>query len=326
MFFKIIKKITLTLPLIFIIPLNIFAYSDYIIAGGDTIGIKLNTDVMIVGSYEINGHNNLIESGLKNGDLILEINDNRIDNIDSMVNTIKNCNCDNLSITYKRDNKTFTTTLPLFYEEDNVLTGLYVKDSITGVGTLTYIDPNTKLFGVLGHEITDSNGNILISSSGSIFDSKVVSITRSSNGNPGEKNAILYNDNINGNILENSNKGIFGIYTNNITSDKLYKVATIDEIKLGNAKILTVIDNTDIEEFDINISSIKNTKNKLKNIEFEITDKNLIEKTGGIIQGMSGSPIIQEENIIGAVTHVVVDNPKKGYGILIVNMLEEAEN
>ena len=327
MFLKIIKKLTLTLPLMFIIPLNIFAYSEYIIAGGDTVGIKLNTDgIMIVGSYEINGHNNLIETGLKNGDLILEINNNKIDNIDSMVSIIKNCNCNKLSITYKRDNKTFDTTLPLYRENDNVLTGLYVKDSITGVGTLTYIDPNTKLFGVLGHEITDSNGNILISSNGSIFDSKVVSITRSSNGNPGEKNAILYSDNINGNIFENTNKGIFGIYTNNIISDKLYKVATIDEIKLGNATILPVIDNPNIDEFNINILSIKNTKNKLKNIEFEITDNTLLEKTGGIVQGMSGSPIIQDNNIIGAVTHVVVDNPKRGYGILIVNMLEEAEN
>ena len=182
------------------------------------------------------------------------------------------------------------------------------------------------MFGVLGHEITDSNGNIFISKKGSIFDSKVVGITRSTNGNPGEKNAILYNDNINGTILENTNKGIFGTYTNDIISDKLYKVATIDDVKLGNAKILTVIDNTDIEEFNINILSVRNTKNNLKNIEFEITDNYLIEKTGGIVQGMSGSPIIQGEYIIGAVTHVVVDDPKRGYGILIVNMLEEAEN
>lgn len=327
MFLKIIKKLTLMLPLIFIIPLNILAYSQYIIAGGDTVGIKLNTDgIMIIGSYEVNGHNNLVETGLKSGDLILEINNNKIDSIDSMINIIKNCNCNNLDIIYKRDNKTFNTTLPLYYEDDNVLTGLYVKDSITGVGTLTYIDPNTKLFGVLGHEITDGNGNIFMSKKGSIFDSKVIGITRSINGYPGEKNAILYNDNINGNIFENTNKGIFGTYTNDITSDKLYKVATIDEVKLGNAKMLTVVDNTNIEEFDINILSVKNTRNNLKNIEFEITDNTLIEKTGGIVQGMSGSPIIQDEYIIGAVTHVVVDNPTRGYGILIVNMLEEAEN
>ena len=326
MFLKMIKKLTLTLPLIFIIPLNIFAYSPYIIAGGDTVGIKLNTDVMIVGSYEINGHNTLIESGLKSGDLIKEINNKKIDTIDSMITTIKNCNCNSIDITYKRDNKTLKTTLPLYYEDDNVLTGLYVKDSITGVGTLTFIDPNTKLFGVLGHEITDGSGNILESKNGSIFDSKVINITRSSNGNPGEKNAILYNENINGTILENTNKGIFGTYTNNLPNNKLYKVATIDDIKLGNAKILTVIDNTNIEEFNINILSVRNTKNKLKNIEFEITDNNLIEKTGGIIQGMSGSPIIQDDKIFGAVTHVIVSKPTTGYGIFITTMLKEGEN
>lgn len=324
MFLK-IKKITLLL--LFIIPLNIYAYSDYVYAGGDSVGIKINTDgILIVGSYNIDGHNNLTDSKLKTNDLITMINNQKIDNINSMVEIINSCNCDNINITYKRSNKLYNTNLKLYYEDNKVKTGLYVKDSITGVGTLTYIDPNTMLFGVLGHEISDSNGNVYNIKNGYITGSKITGITKSNRGIPGEKNAIIYNEDINGNITEHTNKGLFGKYTSDIKKNKLYKVASIDDIKTGTAKILTVINDNNIEEFNINILSFKETKNKLKNIEFEVIDKKLLNSSNGIVQGMSGSPIIQGEYIIGAVTHVVIDEPHKGYGILITNMLEEGEN
>lgn len=324
MFLK-IKKITLLL--LFIIPLNVYAYSKYVIAGGDSVGIKINTDgVIIVGSYDINGHNNLNDSKLQNGDLILMMNGQKIDSVESMINIINDCNCNEVNITYKRNSKQYNTNLKLYYDENKIKTGLYVKDSITGVGTLTYIDPNTKLFGVLGHEITDNNGNLYEIKSGYITDSKITSITKSDRGIPGEKNAILYSENINGTIDKNTNKGLFGKYTNKLIDNKLYEVATINNIKTGKAKILTVINDNKIEDFDINILSVKDTKNKLKNIEFEVIDKELLNSTNGIVQGMSGSPIIQGEYIIGAVTHVVVNDPHKGYGILITNMLEEGEN
>ena len=154
MFFKFLKKQTLTILLtLFIIPQSILAYSDKIIAGGDTVGIRLNTDgILIVGSYEINGHNPLVEAGLKNGDVINQINNEEVHTVEKMVSIIDACNCKSLKVSYTRDDKTKSTTLDL-YEDSGVLkTGLYVKDSISGVGTLTFIDPNTKYFGVLGHE------------------------------------------------------------------------------------------------------------------------------------------------------------------------------
>ena len=129
-----------------------------------------------------------------------------------------------------------------------------------------------------------------------------------------------------GDILENTSSGIFGNYTEKIPDNKLYKVVGYEDIKLGKAKILTVISNDDIEEFDINIIRVSDKNDNTKNILFEVTDKRLLDVAGGIVQGMSGSPIVQDENIIGAVTHVVVDDPTKGYGILITTMLEEAEN
>ena len=329
MFFKKLKNQALLFLLaLFIIPQTILAYSDKIIIGGDTVGIKLNTNgILIVGSYDINGHNSLVEAGLKSGDLISNINGIKVQTVEEMVDIIENCNCNSLKISYLRDNKENNTTLSLYDDNGILKTGLYVKDSISGVGTLTFIDPETKLFGVLGHEIADSNtGKIINIKDGVIFDSKITGITRSSEGNPGEKNALLYSDKINGEIYENTNKGIFGKYTSDFNSSKLYKVATINDINTGDAKIFTVLDGNNIEEFSIKIMDVKETNDKLKNIQFEITDKDLLDKTNGIVQGMSGSPIIQGDYIIGAVTHVVVNDPHKGYGILITNMLEEAEN
>ena len=161
---------------------------------------------------------------------------------------------------------------------------------------------------------------------GQILKSTVTNIERSENGSPGSKNAQLEFDQIKGQIAENTSSGIFGKYTDIIPSRKAYKVASVSDIKKGEAKILTVVDGEEIKEYSINITKInKNDKNN-KNLLFEITDPELLEKTGGIVQGMSGSPIIQGDFIIGAVTHVVVDDPTKGYGILITNMLKEGEN
>ena len=169
-----------------------------------------------------------------------------------------------------------------------------------------------------------NTGIMLDIKTGNIFNSEVINIERSENGNPGSKVANLKASDIQGNIFENTNKGIFGNYTNSLPNKQKYKVANIKDIELGEAKILTVLQGNEIKEYNINI--IKVNKSDTKNILFEITDQELLNKTGGIIQGMSGSPIIQGEYIIGAVTHVVVDNPTRGYGIFITNMLEEAEN
>lgn len=329
MFFKKFKStILLFLLSFFIIPINILAYSDYIIASGENIGIKLNANgVMVVGTYKIEDKNPGVDAGLEVGDIIVSINNQEISSISEMISEINLSRNDIIKVGYIRDDKEMSTDLKLYNDNGTYKTGLYVKDGISGIGTLTFIDPETKLFGALGHEITESStGKILVITDGTIFDSTVTGITPSNDGEPGEKNATFNSSSIDGEIYENTNKGIFGKYTNTINDSNKYKVATIKDIKLGSAKILTVLDGNKIGEYSINILKVSNTKDKIKNIVFEITDEDLINKTNGIIQGMSGSPIIQGEYIIGAVTHVVVDNPHKGYGILITNMLEEAEN
>lgn len=322
--------INIILLLNLLLPLNVFAYSDYILAGGQNIGIELNSKgILIVGTYLVNGADPAKEANLQTGDKILSINNEEINSIDEMLSVInKSIDREKIDITYKRGNKTLNTTLRTILDEHNVYkTGLYVKDSINGVGTLTFIDPNTKIYGALGHEIIEkTTGQKLEIQNGKIYSSTVTGITPSNEGNPGEKNAQYDTDDIYGNIKENTASGIFGTYTKEIPKGKLYKVADKEEIKLGNASILTVINENNIEEFTINIIKLNISTKDTKNILFEVTDNNLLSKSGGIVQGMSGSPIIQNDKIIGAVTHVVVDDCTKGYGILITNMLEEAEN
>jgi len=322
-----IKKTFLSILLtILFIPTITLAYSDYLILGGDNIGIELKSKgVIVVGFYKVNNEYIAKEAGLEVGDVITTINNESINSIQDLTNKISSSNGD-IKIGYIRNDINKYTNMKLVKENNNYKTGLYIKDSITGIGTLTYIDPNTKLFGALGHEIIDSKtGRIFEISKGNIYSSTVTDIEPSLNGVPGEKNAKFLANDINGTIFENTNKGIFGNYTDKLDNSKLYKVAKPSDIKKGEATIYTVLDGEKIEGYQIKITKIIDNQ-KTKNILFEIVDEELLKKTNGIVQGMSGSPIIQGEYIIGAVTHVVVDNPHKGYGIFITNMLEESEN
>ncbi len=329
MFFKKIKNRILLL-LLLSIPNTILAYSNYIIPGGENIGISLKSNgVIIVGTYDVDGISPAKESGINNGDKIIKINNEETLSIEKMINKIESLeNKENIKITYLRGNKEYETNLKLIKDNNNIYkTGLYVKDSVTGVGTLTFIDPKTRLFGALGHEIIEKNtGQKLEIKDGTIYSSTVTGITKSSIGSPGEKNAKYDSSNIFGNVKENTTRGIFGEYTEDLPDKKQYKVAEPNEIKEGEATILTVIENDTVEEFKISILKVNKDITSTKNILFEVTDETLLKVTGGIVQGMSGSPIIQNDSIIGAVTHVVVDDPTKGYGTFITKMLEEAEN
>lgn len=329
MFLKKFKKLFISILLsLSIIPINTLAYSDYIIAGGENIGISIKSNgIIIVGTYKVNGKNIALNSDLKIGDIITKVNDIKVENINDMTTILNDSENTKIKITYLRDNKEKDTTLNIVKDNNTIKTGLYVKDSITGIGTLSFIDPNTKIFGALGHEVAEKNTGIILEvKDGKIFESSVTNIDRSDVGSPGAKDATLSTNNVNGTIEENTTKGIFGKYTSEITNRKKYKVAKVSDIKLGKAKILTVLSKDEIKEYEIEIIKINKDDKTNKSMLFKITDEELINKTGGVVQGMSGSPIIQGEYIIGAVTHVIVNNPINGYGIFITNMLEEAEN
>ena len=319
------KKKLLVILISLLFPLNVLAYSNYVIPGGNNIGIEVyNEGIIVIGFYKINNRYNTSE--LKIGDVITKINDTKVYTVDEMVNAIEESVKDNkVSITVLRNKKEKIIEFNLINQEGVYKTGLYVKDSISGIGTLTYIDPETKIYGALGHEIIEGNSMTSVEiKSGTIFESLVTSIDRSSVGSAGTKNAKFYSNNIYGNILKNSISGIYGTYTDELPNKETLEVGKPDDLKEGEAVIYTVLKGEKVEQFTINITNI-NKSGKIKNITFEITDKRLIEKTGGVVQGMSGSPIIQNNKIFGAVTHVIVNNPTTGYGIFITTMLEEGE-
>lgn len=324
------KKKLLIIPLFLItlFPSIVFAYSDKIILGGENIGIKVNSkNVMVVGFYKVGDKYVGEDAGFKVGDLITKINEQEVSSIDEMISIIdKNKDNGALNVSFLRNNKELTTSLELIKDSNGVYkTGLYVKDQINGIGTLTYIDPNTKIFGALGHEIAEKSTMKRIEiKDGTIFKSDVTGINRSENGSPGSKEARFYSDEVYGKVNSNTESGIFGYYTDKLSDDSTIDVAEKDEVKLGYAQIRTVINDNSIKNYDIEILNI-NRSDSTKNILFKITDSELLKLTGGVVAGMSGSPIIQNDKIIGAVTHVVVNDTQKGYGIFITTMLEEGD-
>lgn len=318
------KKYILAIFL-FLMPLNTLAYSDYIYRGGKTIGIEVKSNgIMVVGFYEVDGKYNKGE--LENGDYIIKAEGKEVSTVKELTNIIEeNSKKDFINLTIRRSSEEKEVKLNLLYSDGIYKTGLYVKDSITGIGTLTYVDPETKIYGALGHEIIDSQTSTIVDiRTGDIFKNYINGIEKSSIGVAGSKNAKYYYDTKYGSIDKNTIHGIFGKYTASTNDLELVKVSSIKDIMIGKATIYTVLNKEEIEEYEINITKI-NENSKVKNITFEITDKKLIEKTGGVIQGMSGSPILQNNQIIGVVTHVIVDNPVTGYGLFITTMLEEGE-
>ncbi len=318
------KLLNLLLFTLFIIPNFVFAYSNQVVLGGDSIGIEVkSTYITIVGFYKVENKYIAKEAGFQIGDKVLKVNGEEIDDIHDMTNSIQE---KNNTITVLRDEKEKDIKLNLVKDDAGVYkTGLYVKDKISGIGTLTYIDPGNNVFGALGHEISESSTLEKVEiKDGKIFYSNITGIKKSSGGNPGEKNATFNSNDIFGTIKANEVSGIFGHYQKEYDESNLIEVAEETEVHEGKAYIRTVVDKNKIEEFEINITKI-NADSGVKNILFEVTDEELLEKTSGIVSGMSGSPIIQDDKLVAAVTHVVVSDPMKGYGIFITTMLEEGD-
>ena len=326
---KLKLQIIFPLLILFIMPQSVSAYSKYIIPGGETIGIEINSKgVLVVGFYEVDRKYIGKDAGFLIGDTITEINNTKVNNIDEMVKAVnEEADSNNqLDVTIIRNGKSSNLTLDMICDSDAVCkTGLYVKDEITGIGTLTYIDPKTTIFGALGHEITErTTGERFEIKDGKIFKATVTDNTKSENGSPGEKNATYDESVTYGKINSNEESGIFGKYSSELLDTEALEVGTKDDVRKGEAIIRTVINGNEVKEYTINILNI-NKDSDIKNILFEITDEELLNETGGVIQGMSGSPIIQNNKIIGAVTHVIVSDAKKGYGIFITTMLEEGD-
>lgn len=321
------RKLLTILIFLIIIPLNTFAYTKYLIPGGENIGINIKSDgVLVVGFYEVNGKNIAYNQGLRIGDKIISINDNEITTIKELSEMINSSSKSiNVDLGIIRDNMFKDIKLKLTKEESGIYkTGMYVKDSVTGIGTITFITLDKK-YGALGHEVLESSTNKRLEvKEGQIYESEITSIIKSKKGITGEKNANINFNKVQGNILKNLETGIYGEYNLNINERDALEVADISEVTIGKAEIITVLNDNKKEKFEIEILSIDDDSST-KNFAIKLTDDDLLKRTGGIIKGMSGSPIIQNGKIVGAVTHAVVDNPTKGYGISVVRMLESME-
>lgn len=301
---------------------------------GRTIGLRLYTDgVLVVGMSEIDGADGkkyvpYENSGIKEGDLIQEINGQEISNTENLVNIVNNSDGKEISIKYNRNNETIYTQIqPIKGINGIYMLGLWVRDAAAGIGTLTYYESATEKFAALGHGITDvDTGNLLNISKGELVTTQIVSIVKGVKGRVGEIRGIIDGGQKIGEIERNTEIGVYGKVTNlefiNSIKKEEVEVANRNEIKLGEAKIICQIENEKVEEFNIKIKKIyKNSKNN-KSMLIEITDEKLINKTGGIIPGMSGTPIIQGNKFIGAITNVLLNSPTEGYAIFADMMMD----
>lgn len=310
-----------------------------IIPGGQSIGVQLETlGVLVVGHHVVQGETGKLSPGeeakVDVGDIIIEINGNEIKTMRDIKPFVNEAGKNNkaLNIKIKRGKETIETSLnPALDKKDNEYKiGLYIRDSAAGIGTMTFYDPETKRYGALGHVISDiSTKKPIEMVNGSIVGSTVTAIEKANHGNPGEKQARFSMDRQQlGSIIKNTPHGIFGILNDDISNgkyDKPLEITQAHEVKEGPAKILTVVDKEKVEEFDVEIiSSVPQKKKDIKGMVIKITDPELLERTGGIVQGMSGSPIIQDGKIVGAITHVFLNDPTSGYGVHIEWMLQDA--
>ena len=301
------------------------AYAEEIrvIPIGKTVGVRLYTDgLLVIGSSEVNGRNIAKECGIEINDRIVSVNNQNIDTTEEF-SKIVNENPDGVELSILRDNKNLTIeAIPECSTDEIYRLGLWVRDSTAGIGTVTYYNPSDNTFAALGHGINDiDTGNILSVKSGNILHCDILSVTKSKKGVPGEINASFSGESI-GNIDINSQIGIFGKmscdeYEN---CSETIPVATKSQVREGDAYIITVAFGGEQEQYSIKIKKI--TDNVDKALIIEITDERLIEQSGGIVQGMSGSPIIQDNKLVGAVTHVFVNSPLKGYGTLAESMID----
>ena len=299
--------------------------NDKVYVSGETIGLKINTGVMVTKMYAIQTDEGVVKpwenANIKIGDIITKINQININNADTLIGVLAEKGNTELQIELLRDNSVIKTSITPVYKNDTITLGIYVKDNMLGVGTMTFITKDSLKFASLGHQINSKLDN----ASGSIYKAEVTGIDKSVKGHAGSKKATIDYDQI-GSISDNTLKGVYGSFTSSVNNLTLYSIKLKEEVKLGEATILTCIDGKKVCSYKIEITNLyKKTDNNIKGIKFKIVDEDLLDKAGGVIQGMSGSPIIQDNKLIGAVTHVIVNSPNLGYGIFVEYMLEELD-
>lgn len=300
---------------------------------GQPFGMKLYTEGVLVVDFTdiiINGnkYNPARDAGLKKGDYILSANGKSLSVNEDLVEAVKNSKGENMHLKISRNSNTLNLNVtPVMQEETgDYKIGVWVRDSGAGIGTLTFYSPAYNVICGLGHGVSDEDtGGLLTLKKGEIVSAEIFSVDKGVEGTPGQLNGRLKNNTI-GEIKLNSQCGVYSLPTKSVTVNSLTEIALKNEVENGDAKILCTVEGETPKFYSCKITLKKGKYNSpTQNMIVTVTDETLLEKTGGIVQGLSGSPILQNGKLVGAVTHVLVDDPAKGYGIFAENMLEKAK-
>lgn len=302
----------------------------YVIPSGEIFGLRLFTEGVVIVRTEkvdtaVGGLSPAENAGLKVGDIIVSLNGIRADSSNEVARLLSGSET-SFRVEFIRKEKHYNTVLETAYSvsEGKNKAGMWIRDSAAGIGTLTFIEPDNRIFGGLGHGVCDiDTGEILPLSDGDIVSARVYDCYKGSNGKAGELCGSFMSERI-GVLHSNNGKGVYGLMSCTLPRKTAVPVARKSEIKTGYAQIISTVDEKGPQYYDIEITKISPSNNENKHMVIKVTDKKLIEKTGGIVQGMSGSPIIQNGALVGAVTHVLINDPLRGYGIFAETMLETA--
>lgn len=305
---------------------------DYVEISGELFGLRLFTEgVMIVGTDEVDTEMGNVSpaksAGLQKGDIICAINGTGVKTGQQVSDIFLKAGADSMIMEYLRDGKRYSVSFSLAYSlsENKYKAGLWIRDSAAGIGTMTFYDVSTGMFASLGHGVCDvDTGEILPLSNGDIVSAYISGCYKGKSGKAGELCGV-FNPEIKGQLMCNCETGVYG-KSEKISVSTLMPVATGSEVRTGKAQIISTVDKDGPEYYDIEIMKVTEDSSQNKNMVIKITDSELIEKTGGIVQGMSGSPIIQNNMLVGAVTHVFVSDPTQGYAIFAETMLEKARS
>lgn len=300
-----------------------------LVAVGQPIGVKLFSDgVLVIGLSD--GESAAKRAGVKEGDIITALGSTEIDTIEELQDELNGNGTRETTLTLKRGSRTLTLSVsPEKGEDGSCQLGAWVRDSMAGIGTMTFYDPTSGTFGALGHGVTDvDTGKLLPLDHGSVMRASVKAVKKGESSAPGELKGEFDLTRDCGTLRANTDRGIFGTLASEdaaAMAGKLLPVAAKSEIKTGKASILSTVSGSETKEYEIEIEKLCAAGGTTRNFLLRVTDEELLSQTGGIVQGMSGSPILQNGKLIGAVTHVLVDDPTRGYGIFIENMLDAAE-
>lgn len=306
--------------LLLILPIQALA-SEWLVPVGKVIGLQLKTQTMTVVAYDEVLGATAQAAGLKIGDELIKIGDTTITEPEQISAALTGSK---VTLTVRRGGKLQTLTLTPAQTDAGPKLGVYLRQGITGIGTVTFYDPETGLFGTLGHGVCDGKGNLLAMTKGSAYEAAVLAIQKGKSGDPGQLKGSATQEIPAGELWRNTPQGVFGTTPSGWPGQPM-ETATYEQTHTGTATIRSTVAGDSPKDYSVEILKIyPKTKEDGRNFLLRVTDPELLERTGGIVQGMSGSPIIQDGKLIGAVTHVLVNSPDTGYGIFIGNMLDAA--